>query len=143
LMCKACTGVGWRKPIEAVNYHKMGETDGQLGLGWYPLEQNEAWGTYRWSKAHATFFLKNPGNKKLKLLVRIAGLPKEGEILVNDKNAGTFSFHESKWETLSFPLLEKENGEELLKIDIRVKNPSKEGEDRRTLGIALREAVLS
>lgn len=143
LMCKACTGVGWRKPIEPVDYIKMGETDGQLGLGWYRLEQNEAWGTYRWSKERATFFIRNQNFKNLNLTMRIAGLPKEGRILINDVPVGSFAFRESKWKTLPFPLPEATGSEQILKVDIHIQNSSREGGDRRILGIALSEAFLS
>jgi len=143
VMCVTCTGVGWRKDTVLRDYLKMGETDGQLGPGWYHLEENSAWGRrYRWSKEQATFFLKNQGKKNLELMVRIAGLPKEGEVFAHDNSLGVFSFHESKWETLQLQLPEQLRGQ-LLKVDILVKNPSKEGGDRRTLGIAFSEAALS
>ncbi len=140
LMCKVCTGVGWRKDTVLRDYLKMGETDGQLGPGWYHLQEDEAWGVYRWSKARATFFLRNSGKKKLELLARIAGLSKKGEVHVNDKPIGIFSFHESKWETLPFSL--PQGVGEIVKVDILTHNASREGGDKRVLGIALSEARL-
>ncbi len=144
LMCKACTGVGWKKVTETADCFKMGLTDDQLGLGWYPLEKNGAWGTYRWTGPHASLFLRNNDKfKNLAMTIRIADLPKEGEVIVNGYRIGGFSLRESRWETLSFPLPRQTKGDELLKVEIRVKNPSSEGEDKRTLGVALTEVFLS
>jgi len=79
LMCKTCTGIGWRSVIEVKNFLKMGETDGQLGTGWYSLEENPVWGRkYRWSKARSTFFLAYAGEKELLVEARIAGIQKMG-----------------------------------------------------------------
>jgi len=145
LMCVTCTGVGWRKESVLKDYLKMGETDGQLGLGWYHLEANPAWErTYRWSKKNASFFLENSrGRKNLVLEMRMAGVPKTGEILVNGKKVGTFDFKESKWEKVYFSLPDDAVEKDLVKVELKVHNPSREGTDRRkTLGVALSEAVL-
>jgi len=142
-MCKACSGVGWRKLTEIKDYLKMGETDGQLGLGWYLLEDNPVWGKkYRWSKARSTFFLSNKKEScQIKLTMRIAGLQKEGTVKINNEKVSAFSLSESKWENISFDLPKHLEGD-VIKIEISVSNASTEGNDRRKLGIALSEAKI-
>jgi len=145
-MCITCTGVGWRKDTVLKDYLKMGDTDGQLGLGWYHLEVNPFWErTYRWSKKRSVFFLRNSGQDgKIALEMRMAEQPKEGEIFINNQSAGTFFLEKSAWEKCDFNLPEETKKEALLKVELQVKNPSKEGEDRRkSLGVALSEATLN
>ena len=144
-MCMTCTGVGWRKDTVLKGFLKMGETDGQLGLGWYHLENNPHWErTYRWSMRRATFFLANPEKReKIVLEMRIAGQPKEGEVFVNGHPVGSFSMKLSDWEEFEFALPKDVSAGDLLKVEIRVNNPAREGEDRRKqLGVALSRASL-
>ncbi len=140
LMCKACTGMGWRAVVELKDFFTMGKTDDQLGLGWYWLEANDEWGTYRWSKPRATFFLKNSGAEALELTMRVAGLPKEGEVRVNGIRVGEFSLRESVWKPVRFSL--PPGSRDALKVEIFINNASREGGDQRVLGVALSEARL-
>ena len=143
-MCIACTGLGWRKATILEKYLKMGETDGQLGPGWYHLEHNPYWKrTYRWTKQRAVFFLKNDfQSKTVSIEMRTARKGKRGSITINGKKAGEFSMDHSEWTTLKFDLPEKTNN--VFKTEIFVKNPSKEGEDRRkSLGVAVSNVTLN
>jgi len=145
LMCITCTGVGWRKDTVLKEYLKMGETDGQLGLGWYHLEVNPAWErTYRWGKKRSVFFLRNNGgHKKLMLEMRFAGQPKQGEVYINNQLSGKFNLEKPVWERIGFDLTSDASDKKVLKVELRVKNLSKEGDDRRkSLGVALSEATL-
>ena len=145
-MCITCTGVGWRKDTILREYLKMGETDGQLGMGWYHLESNPFWNrTCRWSKDRAAFFVANKNkNRNLKIEMRVAGKAKEGKVVVNNCLVGTFKMEPKDWEKFNFVLPKEISRNELLKVEIFVDNPSKEGEDRRKmLGVAVSEAVLT
>ncbi len=143
-MCVACTGVGWRKATILRDYLKMGETDGQLGLGWYHLEHNPYWErTYRWTKQKATFFLmSNSQNKAISIEMRIAGKEKRGNIFINGRKIGKFAIDHSEWVTFKYDL--PNDISDVLKVEIQVENPAKEGEDsRRYLGVAVANAILS
>ncbi len=146
LMCKTCTGIGWKREVSLSSYLKMGETDGQLATGWYVYEKNPVWEYgYRWSKKRGVFFIEvPPGDKRsLNLKMRIAGVQKKGKVLANGRVLGSFDLKESRWETVSFELPDEMGIDGVLRVEVIVDNPSREGGDRRSLGVAVAEAFFS
>jgi len=73
--------------------------------------------------------------------MRIAGVPKSGDVRIDGKKAGTFNLKESRWESIVLNLPNSLD-EDVIKVEIYVDNPSQEGGDRRRLGVALSEAVF-
>ena len=144
LMCKACTGIGWKKDTLLRPFMKMGETDGQLATGWYILEENPVWESkYRWSKGRGVFFIGLPPEnpEELLLKIRIAGIPKSGKVLIDGTLLGEFSLDTSRWEIVRFKV-PRGIKNQVMKVEIFVDNPSREGGDRRRLGVAVAEAFF-
>ncbi len=144
LMCKVCTGIGWKKETKLMPFLKMGETDGQLASGWYMLEENPVWGRkYRWTKDRGVFFLRMPEERRSRMVLqaRIAGIPKSGNVQLNGQKVRTFHLEKSQWESIVLDL-PKDLEENVIEVEIYVDNPSKEGGDRRRLGVALSEAFF-
>jgi len=77
------------------------------------------------------------------LEMRFAGQPKQGEVYINNQLSGKFNLEKPVWERIGFDLTSDASDKKVLKVELRVKNPSKEGDDRRkSLGVALSEATF-
>lgn len=145
--CRTCRRRGWFRPFAPAGWVWAGVNDRfgvQLGTGWHEREEGRA---YRWSRKEGVFLLRNPGGKKLRMVLHLPSrkLSQEGEVFIDGKRAGEFRLRRPGDRLLSFPLPEGAGEEVVVKIAARREIVPREAlgnDDLRRIGVAWKGAFL-